>query len=602
MNNDRSGSVNENPVPSRPKTLRRPAPGGCLLLASACLLLCAAPAPAAIRVEISGVEDELEENVRARLDLVRFAGRKDLSEAAVRRLFRRAPEEAAEALRPFGYYAPRISPELERDGEDWVASIAIEPGRPVVLAELDVRVTGAGEGNAAFERVVSGSPMKPGRRLNHAEYDNLRDSLQREAQTLGYFDAGFEARRLEVDPERHEARAILHLESGPRYDFGPVRIEQTVLRKDMVGRLVPMREGEPYDARQVLKTQYSLTDSLYYSTVIVEPGQPDPETRTVPVLVTTTPVNAQRVRLGIGYATDTRLRGSIGWEFRRLNRSGHTAGLETRLSEPKSEFTARYRIPLGNPLEEHLQFNAGFFDETLGDTTSRRMTVGVAHRKTLGNWTRTLFADVIREQSDIPSEPTFEDTLVVPGIAMEKLVADDILYPTQGYRLSSDLRGSHPAIGSTSRFVRAHFVANRVLSRGEAWRFSLRSELGVGLVEGFDELPASQRFFAGGDQSVRGYGYQELGPQDANGSYIGGRHLLFGSVEAERRIRGRFSLAAFVDGGGAVDEFQDTELLQVSVGAGLHVRTPVGTLRFEVARAVTESRALRLHLTIRPDL
>jgi translocation and assembly module TamA len=574
------------------------------VLALLALLLCALPwttASAQVRVQIAGVDSEIAANIRASLDLVRHGARQDLSEAAIRRLHGRARSQIREAMRPFGYYRPRIDAQLEeRDGQ-WVASFEIDPGEAVLVVEVDARISGAGREEPRLLEVIAESPIQVGRRLRHQEHDRLRNNMQSTAANLGYFEARFEERRLEVDPAGHTARIVLHLQTGPRYSFGAVEVDQDILDEGLLQRIVTIREGEPYDANRLLQTQYRLTDSLYFASVIVETGTPDADSRTVPVVIETGPTRRQRIRMGVGYATDTRVRGSLGVDWRRLNEAGHSAGTELRLSQALSEITGRYRIPIGDPLKERLLFRGGLTQEDLGDIESRRALLG-ASLVTLrgGGWQRTLFIDLLDERSRLPDQPDLRDTLVIPGIGMEKLIADDILFPMRGFRVRGDLRGSHPALGASSEFLRLEFEANRVDSIGEQWRFFTRSRVGIGVVDRFSTLPASQRFFAGGDQSVRGYGFNSLGPTDDAGNVIGGRHLLFGSLEAERRVWGRVALAAFVDVGNALDSFSDD--VEASAGLGVNVRTPIGTLRIAMARSITESRSARFHLTIRPDL
>jgi translocation and assembly module TamA len=568
-------------------------------------LACASPWSATlaqVRVEISGVGSTVEENIRASLDLVRHGAREDLSEAAIRRLYARGRGQVRDAMRPFGFYRPRIEPQLTRqeDGE-WVARFEIEPGDPVLVSEVDVRLLGEGSDDAGLLAVIAQSPLRPNRRLRHQEYDRLRNNLESTAAMLGYLEARFEERRLEVDPSENAARIVLHLRTGPRYRFGQVHVEQDILNEDLLQKIVTARAGEPYDATELLQTQYRLTDSMYFASVIVETGIPDAENLTVPINVETTPTRRQRIRTGIGFATDTGPRGTLGVDWRRLNKAGHSAGTELRLSETLGELSARYRIPIGDPLNERLLFRADLTQEDLGDLESRRARIGASH-VTLrgGGWQRTLFTDLLDERTAIPGEPSLRDTLLVPGIGMEKLVTDDILFPRDGYRLRGEVRGSQELLGARNDFLRMEFEANRVYSIEDRWRFFLRSRLGVGIVEGFATLPASQRFFAGGDQSVRGYGYNALGPQDEAGNVIGGRHLLFGSIEVERRVWGRVAAAAFVDAGNALETFSDD--IEVAVGLGVNVHTPIGTLRIALAQSVTEDRSPRLHLSLRPDL
>jgi translocation and assembly module TamA len=592
----------------RPRARRSPAwPGRtsrlvllALLAALGCLLQ-AVPAAATVEVRINGVEPEIEANIRASLGLVRHGQREDLSEAGVRRLYARARSQVREAMRPYGYYRPRIRPRLEPDGQNWRAVFDIEPGAPVLVTEIDVRIEGEGHSQPELLEVVGASPLVSGRRLRHTEYDRLRSRLQARAKNLGYFEAAFTARRLEVDPEALSAKVVLHLETGPRYRVGSVEVPQEIIDEALLARIVTLRAGDPYDANEASLMQYRLTDTLYFSSALVETGEPDPQTRTVPVRIVTVPTPSRRIRLGVGYATDTRLRGTIDVNWRHINQAGHSARTSISLSRELSELSARYRIPVGDPLRESLLLRAAVRRQDFADLDSTRSEIGASLVTMAGeHWQRALFVDLVDERTRVPGEPEFQDISVVPGVAFERLSADDILFPRDGYRLRGEVRGSEQTLGAGSKFLRFEFDANRVLSYGEDWRFFLRSKLGLGLTEEFDTLPASQRFYAGGDQSVRGYGYNSLGPQDEAGNVIGGKHLVFASIEAERRVWRRVALAAFVDTGNALEQLDDG--LETSVGLGVNVHTPIGTLRVSVARSITESRGMRVHISIRPDL
>lgn len=558
-------------------------------------------ADASIRVQLTGVEGETAANVRAWLDLVRFAEREDLSETAVRRLYDRAPRQIREALRPFGYYDARVvSRSLTREGNDWIARFEIIRGEPVRLNSVRLEVIGEGHDHPGFQTLLAETPLVAGAQLRHPDFDQLRARLERAASTYGFFDRSFPERRLEIDPAALSANAVLVMDTGPRYRFGEVVIDQDILNEALIERMVFTREGEPFDTERLLRTQYALTDSQYFANVVVETGERNPLTRSIPVNIETVPSRRQRIRLGIGYGSDTRARGSIGWDWRRINQRGHRANMQLQVSQPLTELTTQYIVPFGDPLRERLSFRSSLAAEDLADVRSQRATIGVNHRRVLGNWQRNLFADVVDERTRLPDGARFADTLIVPGIGFERLIADDPLVPTEGHRLRAEVRGSHGLLAAKTDFLRLHLGASRILSPSDDWRLALRAELGIGIVDGFDELPASQRFFAGGDQSVRGYGFNKLGPTDDEGRSIGGRHLVFGSVEAQRRIQGPWHVAAFIDSGGALARLDDTP--EVSAGVGLHFLTPIGRIRVEVAQSLTESRSPRLHISIRPDL
>jgi translocation and assembly module TamA len=125
--------------------------------------------------------------------------------------------------------------------------------------------------------------------------------------------------------------------------------------------------------------------------------------------------------------------------------------------------------------------------------------------------------------------------------------------------------------------------------------------LGALWTSDFERMPPQLRFFAGGDRSLRGYGYQELGPANALGQVGGGRYLAVGSFEYERHLVGDFGLAGFVDAGNAFNA-GDADLA-AGVGVGLRWRSPVGLVRVDLAVPVAgDGSGLRLHLLIGPEL
>ena len=131
---------------------------------------------------------------------------------------------------------------------------------------------------------------------------------------------------------------------------------------------------------------------------------------------------------------------------------------------------------------------------------------------------------------------------------------------------------------------------------------TLRAQAAGTLVDNpFTEVPASLRFFAGGDRSVRGYAYQSLGPLDASNKVVGGKHLMVGSIEFEHSFNHRWGAALFYDAGNAMDHLGDE--LERGAGIGVRWKSPVGPVRFDLARALTlDGEPWRIHINIGPDL
>ena len=189
----------------------------------------------------------------------------------------------------------------------------------------------------------------------------------------------------------------------------------------------------------------------------------------------------------------------------------------------------------------------------------------------------------------------------MPGTLWTRTRADDPILPTRGSFVSADLHGSAEALGADTRFVRVRLDGRIVRPLRATGRLVARATVGTTAVDDFDLLPASERFFAGGDQSVRGFDLNSLGPRNAEDQVVGGRHLLAGSFEYEHRLRGPWGIAAFVDAGNALDRFGDE--LEYGAGLGGRYRTPLGMLRVDLAVPLTDGgEGLHVHFAFGPEL
>ena len=577
---------------------------GCRWLAALVLLSTWQLARADVDVVIEGVDKEIEANLRVFLSLQRYRDRDDLSVDTVERLHERTPIEVRQALRPFGYYEPTVQPSIEHlpNGRDWLVTLRIDPGPPVLLEETKVEVTGPGAEQSMFRNLIANSELKPGRRLSHAAYDRLKGELQRTALGSGFLDARYLRHELLVDPPSRRAWAYLVLETGQRYRFGNTDIEQDAIDQQLARKYLRYRDGDYFEAAKLLTTQFALDDTQYFSTVEIQPGARDPETLTVPVSIRAQPSKKNKYTVGLGYGTDTRVRGTIAWDNRRLNRRGHRSRVELLGSAKKQAFGAHYIIPVGDPALEHVGLDWTVSREELADldVTSTEVTPSLSQIR--GKWQRVLFVTFERSHTEAPGESS-SDNFIMPGISFARLPAsfrgESSLVLGNG--LYAELTGSHSALGSDADFLQLHVQDERVFNLSALWHLVVRAEVGLSAVADFSELPGSRRFFAGGDRSVRGFGLNELSPIDAEGNRTGGRHLYVGSIEIERDLPRRFGVALFFDAGNAVNKLGDP--VEYSVGVGFRWRIPVVTLGIDVAQALSQSDVdPRLHLNIQPRL
>lgn len=553
---------------------------------------------ALVEVEITGLSDELLTNVEAHLDLKKRGQEEELSEPAIRRLYAGADGAIRRALRPFGFYEPRIDSRLEAVDAGWLARFEIDPGRPVILEEVDVQIDGGGQTDPDFTAILEEPGLLTSEPLYQPSYDQLKSRLAQVAADNGYFEARFTRHELIVDPAHYRASAHLHLDTGPRYRLGPIRIEQDFLDEHAVDRVIDLEQGEYFDGIRLRETEFALYGTGYFSVVEID-ATPNDETREVPVVITMTPTRRHRWTVGGGYATDTNIYVKGGWQNRLVNRRGHSMGIDLRLSEPKQDLLYRYVIPTGKPSEQLTLFT-GFIREKRGDTLSNRIEIAPVDTRFWGDWQRDLFGIAQAEQSDI-SDFKFDDFWLIPGMRAIRTNWNDFTRPTKGYKVANEIRGSSSVIGSPTEYLQVHVRSAVYVPIRPKFRFYLRGELGATAVENFDALPASQRFFAGGDRSVRGFGLNELSPVDAQGDLIGGKHLLFVSAELEYDVRERWTIDVFADTGNAFDTFGDP--LEYSVGIGFRWRSPIGLIGGDIAQALSvDGLNPRLHFSVRPEL
>jgi translocation and assembly module TamA len=558
-----------------------------------------------VRIEVDGVEREVADNIRAFLTLSRYLDRDDVTDAQVRRLADRAVDEAADAMRPFGYYEPVIRSRTSRDDATWIVRLRIQPGEPVVMESVDVRFTGPGADEPELRAVVTASPLQPGSRLDHPTYDRLRNDLLRIARDIGFLDAELTRRELVVNPPARAAAAYLELETGGRYRFGEVSVEQDIINDELLQRFVRFETGQVFSTTRLRNTQFALQDSNYFSSVTVTPGERDPETLTVPVTIRADPAKRHRYSVSVGYGTDTEIRGRFAWDDRRVNERGHRMRFEATGSAVLTEIIARYIIPVGDPALEKLEFSAAFIDEELGDLDSRRTELTAGLTQAMGDWQRVLFLMLNQERTGFADGSSRDDLLLIPGISYASMPPNFLTGWVRDSAYYFELSGSPESLGSDASYLRFYTRAERVWPISGPWYVRLRGEFGTSWVNDFSELPASQRFFAGGDRSVRGFALDELSPIEETVSdtgeitrqSIGGEHKIVGSVELERDLPYNLRGALFVDTGNAFSDW-DTPL-EYSVGIGLRWRLPMMLIGVDVAQALSESgKSPRLHLNI----
>ena len=563
------------------------------------LLVLAAMSSARATVELKGVDSELAANVLAYLTLDEEpcdaeSGRIEQQRAA-------APARIRQALEAFGYYEPKIESQQDRVRDCWRVTFTIVPGEAVRIRQLDVLLEGEAATDSEFVAAQKAAAFESGGVLRHGAYETLKTRWSDLARGRGYPDAKFVENRIDVFPEQHAADIVLRFDSGSRYSFGAIDFSQDVLREPLVRSYLPFHPGEPFDARKLTELYVALADSGFFRSIDVHSREPDRDSRTIPVEVALTPGARLQISYGVGFSTDTGPRFKFSRNNRRFNEDGHQFGVAAQLSPVISEVTANYRFPLAASRAEWLNLDTGVKREDTDTSRSKSLEFGVRKvRERVGDWTRTKML-MLQVEDFVVADVRGRSNLLMPGIDWTRLRADNPLRPHAGSKLQLDLRGATDAVFSDTTFFQVSAEGKWIWSLSHGARLLVRGHFGATAKNSFAKLPPSVRFFAGGDNSVRGYDYKSLGPVDATGKVIGGSALAEGSFEFERPLAGRWSLAWFVDGGNA---FEGSHIdAKSATGLGGRWQSPLGPIRIDLAHPLDDpATRWRIHISLGPDL
>jgi len=562
---------------------------------------------AGVDVEFVGLNDEMRDAARATLQLAGYEKR-DISAAELRAGFQSADLQIRRALEPFGYYDVQIGKKLSGDANSgWKATFTVTPGQPAVVRSEKVAVEGEGGQQRRVAEAIAGFAPKVGDRLDHATYEASKQVIDSSLRGAGYLDARYAQRRVTVRPEEQSADVHLVWESGPRYRFGPVRFTgDAPFSDEFLQEFVPWRGDAYFNAEKVLDLQQRLVDADYFELVSVQPALDQKQDGAVPIDVLLKRDKRTVYSGEVYYSTDFGAGIRVGAERRWLNSHGHKADAQLEYSQRLQQIATHYRIPRPGPEDRSYDYGAAYRDETTDTYRSRSFQLAASRsEKRWHGFTRTLGVKYFRGDFEIGQdkenlEQGHSKLLFAEGTLSRRRL-NDKLQPRRGYALDFGVRFASDALVSDTNLAQPWGRLTWLLPQGERGRFKFRAEAGAMTVGNFDALPPDLRFYAGGDRSIRGFAYQEIGETSAAGNVIGGKYLALGSVEYEYYFTDTWGAAVFSDAG---DAFSHSFNLNASVGVGVRWRSPLGPIRVDLGVPVkTElQKSWRVHVLLGPDI
>jgi translocation and assembly module TamA len=556
-----------------------------------------------LEIDISGVSgEEALANVHAALALPPGLVEKgEVEPLWLERFEEQIPQRVRQALEPFGYYEAEVRTEQQMTAPGrYRLQVTVVEGEPVRLTAVAVRLSGSGATEPRLQRLLNDFPLRVGDVLRQDLYETGKGALKVRVLDRGYLDASFSSHLILLQRQERRAEIDLELVTGERYHFGAVRIEGAAAYPEpFLRRYIDFTEGEVFSYPRLGQTQLNFLNSDRFREVIITPEKDKAEELRVPIELKLVPAARRRLRPGIGYGTDTGARMSLNYRDLNVFHRGHEFTTDLSIAERRQSLTANYILPGQKNLDSQTALRTGFVREDLKTFETRSLFAEIEEQRGFGGGRiGSVFLRLLQENF-IVGEQDDLSRMIIPGVRFRHSSYADPVRPKRGFRYTLETRGAHQALGSDTGLLQLLASGNTVIPLPWQLKLLLRAQGGTTLKnEPLAEIPASLRFFAGGDQSVRGYAYQSLGPTDASGKVVGGEHLAVGSVELEVPIGENWGVATFFDLGNAFNVLTDIEW---AGGAGIGVRryTVIGPVKIDLARQVgIADPAYRVHLSV----
>ena len=589
----------------------------------------AAPAPLQYDVKVNAPGD-LDELLEKNLDLERFRGNPRMDREQLQRLVRDTPEQVKNLVATAGYYTPVVTVRLDTTGARPVVIVDVDPGEAVTVGQVELELRGfdptpplAASEPYDTEALKRSWALKTGSVFRQSDWESAKRALLREVVQTRYPRAQLVDTQAVVDPETHKVSLTVVLDSGPELRFGELRIEGLKRYPESIIRnLDKIRPGEYYSESALQSFQARLQDTGYFASVEVsadmssilgeqiEAGQesqaaeaagvtPDakPARRgpapQLPLVVRVTENKQQNVSAGLGFSTNTGNRAQLNYD--NLNVWGTRFKSALTMETKKQAAHANFYFPT---TERGYNDSAGASFERSDISNEITAVSSVSVKRNWGgtNLERSLTFEFLSEDKTIVGLEQTRSKSLPLTYAITKRDLDSLLFPTKGYVINAQVGGALLPVLTDERFVR---VAGKMVyyrPLGEKGELILRGEMGALGSKEKKGVPAVYLFRAGGDQSVRGYAYQELGVKEGEAT-VGGRYMATGSVEYQYWFKPKWAVAAFYDAGNSADTVKAALTPKSGYGLGGRYKSPVGPINVDVAYGHAV-HAYRLHFSL----
>ncbi|PFH08338.1 translocation and assembly module TamA [Collimonas sp. PA-H2] len=567
--------------------------------------LAAPAAQAAYRVEIDAPGD-LKALLEQHLDLSRYKDREDLSEDQLKFLIDTVDEQVAQLTSTEGYFSPKTKVTVE-SGEKKTIRLAVDPQQRTVVSAAAVDVAGkaASEAPERVSQIKQNWGLPVGQPFRQADWAKAKEDGLQLLLKKRYPAAKVAQSEARITPEDNDAQLSVQYDSGPGFTLGPLRITGTKrYPNSIIENVNPLQVGEEYSVERLLLLQRQIQNTPYFGNVIVSIDDDPMHAQETPVNVQVTEFQTQRIRTGLGYASDTGAQ--VQGRYTNYNVFGKAWVFDAQTKiEQRRQYGA---LDLSMPPDSRSFVNGvnGSYDRTtLQGVDLRSMKIGLKRARSLENYDTALTLDYYRDrlqQTDgavLPPNTVIQPgqhQALVPGFSWVRRAVDNSIFPRSGHIFSIQTGFAVKGFLTDQTFFRADGRYKYYFPVAKRDVVILRTELGGVFTAGSSAaVPASLLFRAGGNESVRGYSYESIG-NSQNGTVYPTKYMVTASAEYQHWISEQWGGALFYDAGTATDSWARRSI-KVGVGPGVRYRSPVGTVNLDLAYGV-QAKQFRPHISL----
>ncbi len=556
--------------------------------------------PVFLTYSVVSDDEKIVDNIEAHLH-----GLVEIKRYAFHRSVKKIENAVLEAVQVYGYYHPQIKITLDdpQDLQNPLVHVEVKCGDPVIIENLDVDYGIDDEVLEEIRQKEKADKVLSGEVFNHVNYENFKSDVLSTLLSRGYIKAKIAVNEVYIYKEENRADIKIAISPGKRHRISSITYSGFEESHNEARKLNHIKEGDFYDTQRIAELSQDLYQSGYFQMADVNIDDKTDSDDSVPMTINLARRPNTILDVGIGFSTDEGPRFQFTEKNPWINDYGHNFNSTGKISAKNTFVRGNYVIPRENPINDFYQISPRYEHKDNNDTLYDSFVIsGHYITRIHGAWDKDIFLEYGYDDF-VQGDNKGWSSLLMPGVTLSRTHIQKSADPAWGYRVSATVKASLEEIISRERIIYTDVVLKALMSPTVDSRLLLRFEQGAIFFGSMNIIPPRLRFFSGGDNTIRGYGFEQIAPKDSTGRLQGGRFMTVGSAELQLPVMESMRLATFVDMGLVTNDYAKDRDIKVGTGLGIRYISPVGPIRLDLGVGIKEKHIpVRIHFGIGPGL